>query len=648
MCGIAGLMSPRAIDPMDVVRMTDAIAHRGPDDSGLWHSDDGRVVLGQRRLSIIDLSPAGHQPMASADGRHMLVLNGEVYNHRAIRAELATAGMAPPAWRGTSDTETFVAAVAAWGLDGALARAVGMFAVASWDRHANTLSLARDRFGEKPLYYGWVGDRFAFASELKAITRLPGFTSTIDRVAAGAMLARGYIPAPLTIHAGLAKLRPAHVLTLPVGIRPGDAMPPSRSYWSYRDVVARGLADPVRDADEAREGLRQVLETAIAGQAIADVPVGAFLSGGIDSSTIVALLQKVTERPVETFSIGFEEPGYDEAGYARAVAAAIGTRHHEHYVTAADAMSVIPTLPVAYDEPFADSSQIPTLLVSAFARRHVTVALTGDGGDELFGGYNRYVQLARAWGMMRRLPRVARYAGGGALAALPPSLWNVVARAAAGGKRRPPQFGSKVQRSLHRMRVARDRADLARTFLDEWALAGTPVAGVDAAAIGAAFGPPADPAWPDPVALMLQDAESYLPDDILCKVDRAAMAHSLEGRVPFLDHRVAEYAARIPIGMKIRGGTGKAILRDVLYEELPRALFDRPKAGFGIPVGEWLRGPLRDWAEALLSREALSAGGLLDPAPIRARWQRHLTGQEDATQALWSVLMLQAWRAAQP
>lgn len=646
MCGIAGLMSPRGIDPAEVTAMTDSIAHRGPDDSGLWQSEDGRVVLGQRRLSIIDLSPAGHQPMLSHAGRYALVLNGEVYNHRAIRAELEAAGKAPVAWRGTSDTETFVAAVEAWGLEAALARAVGMFALVLWDRQARTLSLARDRFGEKPLYYGWVGDRFAFASELKAITRLPDFAGRIDPLAAGTMLARSYVPAPLTIYEGLAKLRPAHLLTLPADIVPGAVMPASRAYWSYRDVVATGLANPIRDADAARMGLREVLETAIAGQAIADVPVGAFLSGGIDSSLVVALLHKVGAHPVETFSIGFEEPGYDEAGYARAVAAAIGTRHHEHYVSAADAMAVIPTLPAAYDEPFADSSQIPTLLVSAFARRHVTVALTGDGGDELFGGYNRYVQLARAWSLMQRLPRVARYAGGSALAALPPSLWNVVARAAAGGKRRPPQFGTKVQRSLRRMQVARDRASLARTFLDEWALAGSPVAGVTSEAIGAAFGPPADPAWPDAVAMMLQDAESYLPDDILCKVDRAAMAHSLEGRVPFLDHRVAEYAARIPIDQKIQGGTGKVILREVLYEELPRALFERPKAGFGIPVGEWLRGPLRDWAEALLSPQALGADGLLDPAPIRARWQRHLAGREDATQALWSVLMFQAWRNA--
>lgn len=643
MCGIAGLMSPRAVPPTLVTAMTDAIAHRGPDDSGLWSGHDGRVVLGQRRLSIIDLSPAGHQPMASADERYQIVLNGEIYNHRDLRSELEAAGKAP-AWRGTSDTETLVAAVAAWGLDGALTRAVGMFALALWDAHERTLSLVRDRFGEKPLYYGWVGDRFAFASELKAIVRVPGFASNIDRTALAAMLARGYVPAPLTIYRGLAKLRPGHVLTVPAAAVPGVTLPQSRAYWSYREVVASGLANPVTDPAIARAGLRAVLEQAIAAQAIADVPVGAFLSGGIDSSTVVALLQKVTRHPVETFSIGFDVPGYDEAGYARAVAAAIGTNHHERYVTAADAMAVIPTLPAAYDEPFADSSQIPTLLVSAFAREQVTVALTGDGGDELFGGYNRYVQLARAWGAMKRLPRIARYAGGGALAAVPPGLWNLAARMAAGGKRRPAQFGSKVQRSLRRMQVARDRAGLAQTFLDEWALAGSPVNGVSAAEVGAAFGPPAPAQWPDAVALMTQDAESYLPDDILCKIDRAAMAYSLEGRVPFLDHRVAEYAARIPISMKIMGGTGKAILRDILYEELPRSLFERPKAGFGIPVGEWLRGPLRDWAEALLAPAALGRDGLLDPAPIRARWDRHLSDREDATQALWAVLMFQAWR----
>ena len=622
--------------------MTDAIAHRGPDDSGLWLGDGDRVAFGQRRLSIIDLSPAGHQPMLSQDERYVLNLNGEIYNHQALRAELAAAALAP-AWRGGSDTETLLAAIAAWGLEAALTRAVGMFALALWDQRERTLTLARDRFGEKPLYYGWIGDRFAFGSELKALTQLPAFAPDLDRVALGALLARGYVPAPRTIYRDVAKLSPAHLLTLPAGATPGS-VPEVKAYWSYRAVVAAGLADPIRDEREARAGLRAVLEQAIAGQAIADVPVGAFLSGGIDSSTVVALLQKVTARPVETFSIGFDMPGYDEAGYARAVAAAIGTHHHERYVTAADAMAVIPTLPTAYDEPFADSSQIPTLLVSAFARQQVTVALTGDGGDEMFGGYNRYVQLARAWSSMRRFPAAVRYAGGGALAVVPPGVWNVIARAAAGGKRRPPQFGSKVQRSLRRMQHARDRAELAQSFLDEWALAGTPVHAVSSAEIGAAFGPPADPDWPDAVALMTQDAESYLPDDILCKVDRAAMAHSLEGRVPFLDHRVAEYAARIPIGMKIRGGTGKAILRDILYEELPRSLFERPKAGFGMPVGEWLRGPLRDWAEALLTPTALAKDGLIDPAPIRARWQRHLAGREEATQALWPVLMFQAWR----
>ncbi|WP_267414595.1 MULTISPECIES: asparagine synthase (glutamine-hydrolyzing) [unclassified Sphingomonas] len=642
MCGIAGIIAAGPVEPRLVNAMTDRIAHRGPDDHGFWRSAPGDVVLGQRRLAIIDLSPAGHQPMPSADDRIVLVLNGEIYNHLDIRAELEGAGLAP-AWRGTSDTETLVEAIAAWGIDRAVERCVGMFALASWDQRSRTLTLARDRMGEKPLYYGRLGDKFVFASELKAIETLPGFDAPIDRVALADMLSRGYVPAPRSIYRGVFKLPPAHMLT----IRPdaGADLPAPVPYWSYRQVIAAGLADPVRDAGDARAGLRAALERAVAEQAIADVPIGAFLSGGIDSSTVVALLQKVTSHPVETFSIGFAEAGFDEAGYARAVAAHLGTNHHEHYVGVDDTIAVIPKLPAMYDEPFADSSQIPTYLVSHFAKQHVTVALTGDGGDELFGGYNRYVQLARAWAAMQRLPKPLRVAAGTVLSGVSPAVWNRFARLV-GGHDRPDTFGSKVKRSLQRMRMATDMPSLTRTFLDEWALIGTPVLGVDAGDLAREFAVDVDSAWPNTIGLMAGDVQNYLPDDILCKVDRATMAVSLEGRAPFLDHRVVEFAARIPLDLKIRGGTGKSILRDILFEEAPRALFERPKAGFGIPVGQWMRGPLRDWAEALLDPAALARDGLLDPAPIRARWQRHLNGTDDASQSLWSVLMFQAWRAA--
>lgn len=645
MCGIAGIIAASPVESSLVNAMTDCIAHRGPDDHGFWRSDAGDVVLGQRRLAIIDLSPAGHQPMPSADGRIVLVLNGEIYNHLDIRAELEGAGLAPT-WRGTSDTETLVEAIAAWDVERAIGRCVGMFALAAWDQRARTLTLARDRMGEKPLYYGRMRDKIVFASELKAIETLPGFDAQIDRVALADMLARGYVPAPRSIYRGFRKLPPAHLLIIrPEDAKSGADLPQPVSYWSYRQIVAAGLADPIIDASDARAGLRAALERAVAEQAIADVPIGAFLSGGIDSSTIVALLQKVTSHPVETFSIGFAEAGFDEAGYARAVAAHLHTNHHEHYVGVDDTIGVIPKLPAMYDEPFADSSQIPTYLVSHFARQHVTVALTGDGGDELFGGYNRYVQLARAWATMQRLPKPMRVAAGTALGGVSPAVWNRLARLI-GGHDRPEAFGAKVKRSLQRMRLATDMPTLARTFLDEWALVGTPVRGVEADELAREFPVDLDPAWPDTIGLMAGDVQNYLPDDILCKVDRASMAVSLEGRAPFLDHRVVEFAARIPLDLKIRGGTGKSILRDVLFEEAPRALFERPKAGFGIPVGQWIRGPLRDWAEALLDPAALADDGLLDPAPIRARWQRHLDGTDDATQSLWSVLMFQAWRAA--
>lgn len=645
MCGIAGFMAARPIEPDLARAMTDRIAHRGPDDHGFWQSPDGRLVLGHRRLAIIDLSPAGHQPMASRDGRYMLVLNGEIYNHRDLRAELEQSG-AVAGWRGTSDTETLVEAFAAWGVRRAIERAVGMFALAVWDAREQALTLLRDRFGEKPLYWGRANGGIAFASELKAIEALPGFERRIDRVAVADMLSRGYVPAPRTIYREIAKLPPAHMLTLkPDSTDGGAALPKPEAYWSYRRILTGGLADPVRSRAEARAGLRSVLERAVGEQAIADVPIGAFLSGGIDSSTIVALLQKVTSRPVETFSIGFSEAGFNEAEYAKAVAAHLGTSHHEHYVDPGHAIAVIPQLPTMYDEPFADSSQIPTFLVSQFARQHVTVALTGDGGDELFGGYNRYVQLVRTWGAMRRLPKLLREVAGGTLGTVPPTWWNRLGRIA-GGHARPDTFGSKVQRSLRRMGKADNLPTLTRSFLDEWALDGTPVRGVARTDLAGEFPVDMDPSWPDALALMAGDVQNYLPDDILCKVDRAAMAVSLEGRAPFLDHRVAEFAARIPLDMKISGGTGKAILRDVLFEEVPRALIERPKAGFGVPVGTWIKGPLRDWAESLLDPTALAADDLLDPAPIRARWQRHLDGTDDATQSLWSILMFQAWRGA--
>lgn len=629
--------------------MRDLLEHRGPDDRGEWRSEDGRVALLHRRLSIVDLSPLGHQPMTAVSGRYVLAYNGEIYDHLAIRAELEAACVAP-AWRGHSDTETLLAAIDAWGVTRALKRATGMFAIALWDLHKGTLTLARDRFGEKPLYYGWAGGLFAFASELGAIRALPGFDNPVDRDALSSLLSRTYIPCPKSIYRGIFKLPPATMLTVTM-----DAVTTPRTapfsegkhdgailarYWSYRNVVQEGLATPYASEGEAIEAVEAALSTAIVGQSIADVPVGAFLSGGFDSSTVVALYQAAARGTIRTFSIGFEETGFDEAVYAREVAKHFGTEHHEMYVGAADAIAVIPRLPTMYGEPFADSSALPTHLVSAFARRHVTVALSGDGGDELFGGYNRYLHAPRLWRSLAPLPHPLRRLVAGAGAQLPDAVWNALGGLAA-RKRRPPFFGGKVRKALRTAAGARGLDDVFASLLDEWHLRATPVLGPDGQ-----HRPPLDldiDGAPDAVRMMYADTMSYMPDDILTKVDRASMAVSLETRVPFLDHHVAAVAARVPIEQKIVGSSTKHVLRQVLYRHAPRAMFERPKAGFAMPVGQWLRGPLRGWAEDLLDPVRMRQEGYLDPAPIQLRWHRHLAGTAEDTPALWAVLMFQAW-----
>jgi len=652
MCGIAGILTVGSVEASVLRRMIAPIAHRGPDDQGIWADPRAGIGLGHRRLSIVDLSPLGHQPMASADDRWMLSYNGEIYNHATLRAELEAEGLAPE-WRGHSDTETLVACVAAWGLERTLTRAVGMFALALWDRKERILHLARDRFGEKPLYYGWTGGDFVFGSELKAIRAHPRFDNAVSRRALGLFASRTYVPAPFSIYERIYKLEPGCILTLsreaagrPRGAPIAEGRPEDglrlRRYWSYLEVMRRGVADPIADEAEALERLERTLATAVGGQSVADVPVGAFLSGGIDSSTIVALYQKYSSIPVRTFSIGFEEAGFNEAEHAKAVARYLGTVHNERYVTVRETQDVIPLLPSMYDEPFADSSQIPTHLVSRFAREQVTVALSGDGGDELFAGYNRHFAAPRLWKRLQMLPRPVRALIGPPLGQLPPSVWN-----AAPG-RRAPNFGAKIQKALRVAGSARSLDDVYDSFLDEWSFEASPVLGPD----GQAHWPGTDveplPGAPDAMRMMYRDAVSYLPDDILCKVDRASMAVSLETRVPFLDHRVAELAARLPLSMKVRGGKGKHILRELLYREAPRALFERPKAGFAIPVGEWLRGPLRPWAEELLEPRRMSQEGYFDARIVARRWQEHLSGRRDSTAALWAVLMFQAWHRHEP
>ncbi|MEJ7775873.1 MAG: asparagine synthase (glutamine-hydrolyzing) [Sphingomicrobium sp.] len=656
MCGIAGLWTKAGGDLSVARAMADTIAHRGPDDDGVWTDEAAGIALAHRRLAIIDLSASGHQPMMSKNGRFVIVYNGEVYNHAALRRELDGSGGGPRAagmeWEGHSDTETLIECIAHWGVEAMLKKAIGMFAFALWDKSNRSLTLARDRFGEKPLYYGWSAGTFVFASELKAIRRHPRFDNAINREALRLLASRTNVPAPLSIFENIYKLDPGCILVAqdgahaspvePAQARAGSGKVRIASYWTYRQVVAEGLEQPYATEKEAMDALEAALGEAVASQAVADVPVGTFLSGGIDSSTVAALLQRSSPGKVSTFSIGFEQDEYNEAVYAKAVAQHLGTDHHEQYVTVAETRDVIPLLPTMYDEPFADSSQIPTYLVSKMARRQVTVALSGDGGDELFGGYNRYFGVAAMWGRFDRLPGPVRRAAGASLAAVPPPVWNNFARLTPLGKR-PGLFGTKVQRAFRTMSFARGLPDMFNTFMDEWAGQPSPVLGTNGSPYGRLDLDVGRDA-PDVVRMMYCDATGYLPDDILTKVDRASMAVSLETRVPFLDPRVAAVAARIPLGMKVRGGAGKWILKELLFSRLaPRQLFDRPKAGFRIPVADWIRGPLKDWGESLLSEQRLRQEGYLDPGLVRRRWQEHQAGKRDATQALWPLLMFQAW-----
>ena len=646
MCGIAGLVdSARScgVDRLgaDAAAMAATLVHRGPDDHGLWVDPQGRAAFSHRRLSIVDLSPLGHQPMVSADERWTMAYNGEVYNTADLRRRLEAEGMG---FRGHSDTEVLLGAVQAWGVTRALEAAEGMFAIALWDRRECQLHLVRDRFGEKPLYYGWVDGRLAFASELKAIAGLPGFAPTIDREAIALYLRHNCIPGPHSIYQGIAKLPPGTRVVFGLDDRPGT-MPAPQAYWSARDAVEEAMADPATGSDEElTDQLESVLAASIANRMVADVPVGAFLSGGIDSSIVVALMQQASSRPVRTFTIGFDDRAYDESGEAQAVAAHLGTDHTALRVTESDAADVIPELPGIWDEPFADSSQIPVLLVSRLARSQVTVSLSGDGGDELFAGYNRHAYLERIWGQASRLPDPVRRSLGAAMLRVPPGFVDSAAKVtrllpAAYQVRVPSSQVAKVAKVL----ASATPEDAYLGLVSHWAHPESMVLGV-ANAASMASRPEDWPKLPTVTEQMLWlDLVGYLPDDILTKVDRAAMATSLETRVPFLDRDVFDLAWRLPMHLKIRDGVTKWILRQVLYRHVPQALVDRPKMGFGLPVGSWLRGPLRPWAEELLAEPRLASQGLLDPEPIRRAWALHQSGRRDLAHELWDIIALQAW-----
>lgn len=648
MCGFAGFLSSensvQHLDAQNVLhQMADAIVHRGPDSGGYWVDDSARIGLAHRRLAIVDLSPAGAQPMASASGRYMLAFNGEIYNHLRLRDELERAGWVVAGWRGHSDTETLLAGFDAWGIEATLQRATGMFAMGVWDRETRTLTMARDRLGEKPLYYGWQGHGnqavFLFGSELSALRCHPAFVADINRDALALYMRHNCIGGAHSIYSGIYKLKPGHLLTVSREV----PEPVVRAWWSGAEVASLGGANPFGGTpEEAVDALESLLLNAVGQQMMADVPLGAFLSGGIDSSAIVALMQAQSSRPVQTFSIGFYEEGYNEAEHAKAVAKHLGTDHTEMYVTPEQALAVIPKLPSLYAEPFADSSQIPTFLVSQLARRHVTVSLSGDAGDELFCGYTRYRMTAGLWNKLSRIPRPLRLAAARMISTLSPATWDKL-----GGGFSSSRLGDKLHKGAALL-GCRTVADLYQGMVSHWTDPASVVLGAKEPASVLSGAEPSLPGLGDVERMMALDMLSYLPDDILTKVDRAAMGVSLETRVPFLDHRVVEFAWSLPLDYKLRNGVTKWPLRQVLYRHVPRELIERPKMGFGVPIDHWLRGPLKDWAESLLDESRLRQEGFFDPNPIRQKWAEHLSGQRNWQYHLWDVLMFQAWLEGQP
>jgi asparagine synthase (glutamine-hydrolysing) len=640
MCGIAGYLIKNASREREdssavLKRMADTILSRGPDDFGVWHDDSG-IGLAHRRLSILDLSPAGHQPMHSFSGRYVIAFNGEIYNHLDLRNALNHTN-----WRGHSDTETLLAAFEEWGIEATLKRAIGMFAIALWDRQTRQLTLARDRLGEKPLYYGWQGSglwsSFLFGSELKALKAHPAFSAEIDRDALCLLMRHNYIPAPHSIYRGISKLQPGTFLTVSLDRRE----PIFHTYWSLADVAVSGNRNRFMGATEqAVDELEVLLKSAVRQQMVADVPLGAFLSGGIDSSTVVALMQAQSAQPVKTFTIGFNEAGYNEAVHAKAVARHMGTDHTELYVMPQQALDVIPDLPKLYCEPFSDPSQIPTFLVSQLARQKVTVSLSGDAGDELFAGYNRY----------RIAPRIASIPFGirsflqSAIYCFSPTAWNQFLRllqSFAPRSLRQANVGDKLHKGAGVL-GSRTIDELYLGLVSHWEPQDVVLGGNEPKTYLRGNRPHLD-GLDDVQRMMALDAMTYLPDDILCKVDRAAMAVSLESRVPFLDHRVVEFAWLIPQSLKMRDGVGKWILREVLYRYVPKELIERPKMGFGVPIDSWLRGPLKDWAEELLDEGRLRREGYFNPKPIRQKWAEHLSGKRNWQYHLWDVLMFQSW-----
>lgn len=650
MCGLVGFLQEKNFSADDekkslLLDMANRLEHRGPDSLGHWLDPDDGIGLAHRRLKIIDLSEAGAQPMISSDLNMILVFNGEIYNHIEIREALLTEGKVID-WRGHSDTETLLESFLFWGIEKTLSVIVGMFAFALWDRSKRSLTIGRDRLGEKPLYYGWQGEGsnkvFLFGSELKSLKVHPSFVPEVDREALKSFMRFGYVPTPHSIYRNISKLPPGNILS----VSSAEPTPVITPYWDIRKIATANSKIPFDGAgQDLVSELDSLLRNSIKLQMVSDVPLGVFLSGGIDSSAVASIMQQQSKCPIKTYTLGFEEQGYDEAKHARAIASHLGTDHNELYVSADKSLELIPKLAEIYCEPFADSSQIPTFLVAQLAKSDVTVALSGDGADEVFGGYNRYVALDKYWPVLDKLPIVLREFLAKALLSVPPNQWDSILTPIDRFLPKPLRFnnaGQKIHKTAGVVASA-TIGEVHQKLVSAWndpsqlvkSTTNTEFPIIDVAV---------DAAGLDEIhTMMLIDTENYLPDDILVKVDRASMANSLEVRAPFLDHRILEFAWNLPKDMKIRNGQGKWILRQVLNKYVPKELFERPKMGFQLPIAEWLRGPLRDWGEALLDERRLREEGFFYPEPIRAKWCEHQSAERDWSSQLWAVLMFQSW-----
>lgn len=639
MCGLAGFLGTPSSKCNVLYKMVTSIKSRGPDHYGVWYDDEHNIAMAHARLAILDLSSAGHQPMSSSNERYIMIFNGEVYNHLALRQELEQ--FSENIWKGHSDTETLLAGFEYWGVRNTLEKCVGMFALVIWDSYEEKIILARDRFGEKPLYYGKQNGTFMFASELKALQVHPDFENKISRSALADYFRLNYIPTPFSIYENVFKLEPATIKTFS---KTGDLLK-SEIFWDLENIALKSELKNPSEAD-VLDDLELLIKNSIKGQQISDVPLGAFLSGGIDSSTVVGILQFISSRPIKTFTIGFEDTNFNEAGEAKEVARFLGTDHKELIVSADQALAVIDKLPTIYDEPFADASQIATYLVSQLAKKDVTVVLSGDGGDELFCGYNRYLYTQKVWSKLEKFPLALRKLLGNILLAVSSSAWDKFSKVLFLDKK-IPNLGNKAQKSALVLKSG-SILELYSRLVTNWQVEEHLVKGISAPRASLLSSMKDIDSLNDLEKMMLWDKQSYLMDGVLVKMDRATMACSLEGRVPLLDHRIAEFAATLPLDLKLRDGQGKWILRQVLYKYVPKDLIERPKKGFSLPIAEWLRGPLKNWAASLLETKRLEAEGFLEPNLVAQKWHEHLSGKRDWSAQLWSVLMFQLWLKNNP